>query len=88
MFVKAIFGIKVPSEFHPQRYITEHEISSVDESAYYVRRILDGDLYEVSFAEWEAQEQKRLEDEVAADKAVNAEQKAKQKAEKTALANT
>lgn len=87
MYLKAIAGIRVPTEFHSQRYITDSQISNVDESAYYLRRITDGDVIEVSEAEWTAQEQKRLEDEAAAIKAADADEKAKAKAEKTALAN-
>lgn len=87
MFLKAIPGLRVPQEFYPQRYITDAEITKVDESAYYLRRISDGDAIEVAEAEWNLQEQKRIDDEVAAIKAAEAEAKAKAKAEKTALTN-
>lgn len=44
MRVKAAPGIKVPKEFHPTRYITDAEPVEVIDSAYYQRRITDGDL--------------------------------------------
>lgn len=44
MLVQATTGIKVPKEFHPNRYITEAESVDVIDSVYYQRRISDGDL--------------------------------------------
>lgn len=44
MKVKAAAGLKVPTEFKPQEYITDDKAVEVDESAYYLRRISDGDL--------------------------------------------
>lgn len=44
MLVKAAPGLKVPKEFNLVDYITEAEAVEVIESAYYLRRITDGDL--------------------------------------------
>lgn len=44
MNVKAAAGLKVPMENKPNTYITEQEAVAVEESAYYLRRIEDGDL--------------------------------------------
>lgn len=44
MKVKASAGLKVPMEFNSQAYITEDKAVEVDESAYYLRRLSDGDL--------------------------------------------
>ena len=53
MIVLAIPGIKVPMEEKPRDYITEippeGEVGfTVPDSAYYLRRIADGDLVEVT----------------------------------------
>jgi len=37
-------GIKVPMEDKPRSYITDEEPADVEDSAYYQRRIADGDL--------------------------------------------
>jgi hypothetical protein len=44
MLVTAAPGLKVPKEFHTNRYITDAEPVEVIESVYYQRRIDDGDL--------------------------------------------
>ncbi len=46
--VKAKQDIKVPMEFKPKSYITADKAIEVDLSAYYQRRINDGDLLEVT----------------------------------------
>ncbi|MDP2805509.1 MAG: DUF2635 domain-containing protein [Gallionellaceae bacterium] len=46
MQVKAAAGLKVPMEDKPHDYITDAESVDVPESAYYQRRISDGDLIE------------------------------------------
>lgn len=44
MQVKAATGLKVPMEGKPHDYITDAESVDVRDSAYYQRRINDGDL--------------------------------------------
>lgn len=44
MRVTAAPGLKVPKEFNPVDYITDADAVEVIESAYYLRRISDGDL--------------------------------------------
>lgn len=44
MFVKAAPGIKVPKEDKPHDYIEQEVVEVPDDSAYYLRRINDGDL--------------------------------------------
>ncbi len=44
LYVQAPAGIRVPLEDNPRRYIAE-EVVAVTDSAYYRRRIKDGDLY-------------------------------------------
>lgn len=45
MKVKAKTGVQVPREDNPRRYVSESEALEVaDSSAYYLRRIADGDL--------------------------------------------
>lgn len=44
MRVKASPGLKVPMEGKPRDYITEDEAVDVVESAYYQRRVAEGDL--------------------------------------------
>ena len=48
--VKAAPGVKVPKEGAPREYITEHESQAVPGSAYYLRRLDDGDLIRVEDA--------------------------------------
>lgn len=44
MIVIAAKGLKVPKETEPKRHITDSEAVDVAESAYYLRRLADGDL--------------------------------------------
>ncbi len=44
MLVKAAPGLKVPREDKPRVYITEDAPVDVPESAYYQRRLAEGDL--------------------------------------------
>lgn len=44
MLVKAAPGLQVPKEDNPRRYITDSVAEEVPESAYYARRLADGDL--------------------------------------------
>lgn len=48
MHVKAAPGLRVPKEDKPRDYITDAESVEVPQSAYYLRRIGDGDLTEVA----------------------------------------
>lgn len=48
MHVKAAPGLKVPKEHQPRDYIVEDAAVEVDASAYYLRRISDGDLIETA----------------------------------------
>ncbi|TKI08663.1 DUF2635 domain-containing protein [Martelella alba] len=50
MKVKARTGISVPREDNPRRYITDAEALEVAESAYYLRRLAEGDLLRVTEA--------------------------------------
>lgn len=47
MKVIAAPGLKVPKEDKPREYITQDEAVEVAESAYYMRRLADGDLVKV-----------------------------------------
>ena len=48
MKVKAKTGVQVPREDNPRRYVSESDALEVaDSSAYYLRRIADGDLERV-----------------------------------------
>ena len=51
MKVKAVTGCKVPKEAHPREYIGDTDAVEVSCTAYYLRRIEDGDLVVVSDAE-------------------------------------
>lgn len=44
MRVKAAPGIQVPKEDKPREYITDGDSVDVPETAYYLRRLADGDL--------------------------------------------
>lgn len=44
MWVKANAGLKVPMEGKPNDYITEDAAIEVTDSAYYMRRLADGDV--------------------------------------------
>ena len=48
MKVIAAPGLKVPKESNPREYITEHQAEEVEVTAYYVRRMADGELVEVA----------------------------------------
>jgi hypothetical protein len=47
MFVTAAAGIRVPKELSPRDHIDEGTFVEVPETAYYLRRIADGDLLPV-----------------------------------------
>lgn len=47
MKVVAAPGLQVPKEDKPREYITQDEEVEVPESAYYLRRVADGDLVQV-----------------------------------------
>lgn len=48
MKVRAKTGVQVPREDNPRRYVPDNEVLEVaDSSAYYLRRIADGDLERV-----------------------------------------
>ncbi|HFU1359305.1 TPA: hypothetical protein ACGQTY_002487 [Citrobacter farmeri] len=49
--VKAAPGVKVPREGNPRRYITCEDIATVEDTAYYRRQMMAGDLVAVSDAE-------------------------------------
>ncbi|TVO57526.1 DUF2635 domain-containing protein [Denitromonas halophila] len=44
MIVTAKPGVRVPIEGKPRKYITEAETADVPDTAYYRRRLRDGDL--------------------------------------------
>lgn len=44
MIVKAASGLKVPKEGKPRQYITDVESVEVPDTAYYRRRVAEGDL--------------------------------------------
>lgn len=46
MKVKAAPGIKVPKEDKPREYITDAEVVDLPDTAYYLRRVAEGDLIE------------------------------------------
>ena len=50
MKVKAKPGVQVPREENPRRYVSDSEELEVAETAYYLRRIADGDLERVTEA--------------------------------------
>jgi len=47
MKVKAASGLRVPKESKPRQYITETDAVEVPETAYYLRRVAEGDLERV-----------------------------------------
>ncbi len=47
MTVVASPGLKVPKEGKPREYITQDEEVSVPATAYYLRRVTDGDLIRI-----------------------------------------
>ncbi|WP_416053129.1 DUF2635 domain-containing protein [Cupriavidus basilensis] len=48
MKVKAAPGLSVPKEDSPREYITEDQDVEVERTAYYMRRLAEGDLVEVN----------------------------------------
>lgn len=46
MLVKAAPGVKVPREDDPRKYITDDTSVDLEMTAYYIRRLADGDLVE------------------------------------------
>lgn len=46
MKVRAAPGIKVPKEDKPREYITDAEVVDLPDTAYYLRRVTEGDLIE------------------------------------------
>jgi hypothetical protein len=48
MKVQAVPGLNVPKEDKPHDYITDAEAVDVPDTAYYQRRVTDGDLVEVT----------------------------------------
>jgi len=50
MQVQAAAGLKVPMEDKPHDYITDAAVADVPDTAYYQRRISDGDLIVVTVA--------------------------------------
>ncbi len=84
MIVTAAKGLKVPMEFKPRDYVTDDAVFKVEDSAYYARRISDGDLVEAAQSEWQAQVDKQDEQEAAQIKAAEAQDATtKKKAAKT-----
>jgi len=49
--VKAATGLRVPKEGAPREYITDADVIDVPRSAYYLRRLADGDLVSASAAD-------------------------------------
>lgn len=45
--VKAAAGVRVPQEDNARRYITDAQTFTVPDTAYYLRRLRDGDLIRV-----------------------------------------
>lgn len=45
--VKATPGLRVPREDNGREYITDDKETPVEQTAYYLRRLADGDLVEV-----------------------------------------
>ena len=58
MKVKAVAGCRVPKEAHPREYISDTDAVEVPCTAYYLRRIEDGDLVVVSDTETTAKSTK------------------------------
>lgn len=48
MLLRAAPGLKVPREDDPRTYITDTASVELEMTAYYIRRVADGDLVEVS----------------------------------------
>lgn len=56
MFVVAAQGLKVPMEDKPTTYIEGQLIVPVEDSAYYLRRVSDKDLEEVTAEQYQVQQ--------------------------------
>lgn len=56
MYVTAAQGLRVPMEDKPTTYIEGEVITPVEDSAYYLRRISDGDLVQASAEDYQAQQ--------------------------------
>ena len=48
MLVKAAPGVKVPREDDPRKYITDEMSVDLEMTTYYIRRLADGGLVEVT----------------------------------------
>ncbi len=57
MLVKAKKDLNVPMEHKPRDYITDDTVVEVEETAYYLRRIEEGDLVIATAAEAKKQAQ-------------------------------
>lgn len=57
MIVKAAPGLRVPKEAKPRQYITDAKAVDVPESAYYLRRLDEGDLVRAETATAKAKTQ-------------------------------
>lgn len=75
MIVKAAPGLTVPFEENPRRYITDDTFFNVAETAYYTRRLSDGDLIAATDEDWNAQEKAKLAAEALTVKAAEKAQK-------------
>ena len=60
MLVIAAKGLNVPLEENPKRYITDSEICLITDSAYYERRVTDGDLLLATEEDWQAQQDAKV----------------------------
>lgn len=56
IFVKASPGLQLPKEGNPRSYITDSEAVAVDNSHYYQKALIDGDLIELSETEFLAEQ--------------------------------
>lgn len=56
MLAKAAPGLKVPKEGKPRDYVTDALIEDLPDTAYYLRRMTDGDLVLATDAEYAAQQ--------------------------------
>lgn len=67
--VKAAAGLKLPKEGAPRAYITDAEPVQVEDSHYYRKAIGDGDLVELTDADWSSYIAARNKTEAGAGKA-------------------
>lgn len=78
MYVIAAQGIKVPMEDKPTSYIEGALIRPVEDSAYYLRRISDKDLVEVTAEDYQLQQDAlAAADKAAADELAKAQKNIK-----------